>query len=93
MREASIERRFVSAVERHGGRAPKWVSPGQRGVPDRIVILPDGGVAFVELKAPGKPLGPLQEKWAERLRDLGHSVYRIDSAEGIDDFIREVFPR
>ncbi|WP_281759558.1 VRR-NUC domain-containing protein [Alicyclobacillus hesperidum] len=90
MRESTLERRLVREVECIGGRAPKWVSPGNRGVPDRIVILPGGRVAFVEMKAPGKPLAPLQVRWAKILSGLGHRVYRIDSDESIDRFIAEV---
>jgi len=92
MRESPLENRLVREVQRIGGRAPKWVSPGNRGVPDRIVILPDGQTVYVEMKAQGKPLEPLQEKWARTLRKLGHRVYKIDSHEDIDKFIREVSP-
>lgn len=92
MRESTLEHRLVREVERIGGRALKWVSPGNRGVPDRIVILPGGRTAFVEMKAPGKPLEPLQVKWAKTLRNFGFAVYKIDSNEGIDRFIREVMP-
>lgn len=90
MREANLEKKFRLAVERVGGLAPKWVSPGSRGVPDRIVILPGGRVAFVELKAPGKQLQPLQRKWMKTLRSLGHQVYKIDSEDDIERFIKEV---
>lgn len=90
MRESTLERILVREVERIGGKAPKWVSPGNRGVPDRIVILPDGRTVYVEMKAPGKSLGLLQEKWAKTLRGLGHKVYKIDSREEIARFIAEV---
>lgn len=90
MRESDIERRFVREVERAGGRVLKWVSPGNRGVPDRIVILPHGRVVFVELKRSGGRLGPLQERWARILKELGHTVYKIDSIDGIKRFIDEV---
>ncbi|GIQ63609.1 hypothetical protein PACILC2_21770 [Paenibacillus cisolokensis] len=90
MRESVLERRLVREVERIGGLAPKWVSPGNRGVPDRLVILPGGRTVYVEMKAPGKPLQPLQEKWARKLFKLGHQYYKIDSIEDIDRFIDEV---
>ncbi|NTZ20916.1 VRR-NUC domain-containing protein [Paenibacillus sp. JMULE4] len=90
MRESMLERRLVREVERIGGLAPKWVSPGNRGVPDRIVILPGGRTVYVEMKAPGKPLEPLQAKWARTLRKMGHQVYKIDSDADIDQFIAEV---
>ncbi|WP_160045563.1 VRR-NUC domain-containing protein [Paenibacillus sp. USDA918EY] len=90
MRESTLERRLVREVERIGGLAPKWVSPGQRGVPDRIVLLPDGQTVFVEMKAPGKSLAPLQEYWKRKLLKLGHRHYKLDSNEDIDRFINEV---
>ena len=52
MRERFIERKFVEAVKKKGGFAPKFVSPGLDGMPDRIVLFQIGKIAFVELKAP-----------------------------------------
>ncbi|MGN7470358.1 VRR-NUC domain-containing protein [Brevibacillus sp. SAFN-007a] len=90
MRESTLERRLVREVKAMGGLALKWTSPGNRGVPDRLVILPNGQTVYVEMKAPGKPLQPLQEKWARTLRGMGHRVYKLDSDEDIDRFIQEV---
>ncbi|OME86513.1 MULTISPECIES: VRR-NUC domain-containing protein [Paenibacillus] len=93
MRESTLERRLVRKVKAIGGEAPKWVSPGERGVPDRIVILPNGQTIYVEMKAPGKPLAPLQERWKRKLLGMGHMHYKIDSVEDIDRFIQEVMPK
>lgn len=93
MRESTLERRLVREVKRIGGLAPKWVSPGNSGVPDRLVILPDGLTVYVEMKAPGKPLQSLQESWKRKLLKRGHRHYKIDSNEDIDRFIREVMPK
>ena len=90
MRESKLERRLVSEIKRIGGIAPKFVSPGNRGVNDRLVILSGGRTIYVEMKAPGKPLEPLQVRWAKILRNLGHRVYKIDSDADIDKFIIEV---
>ena len=60
MRERDVEQNLVQAVRRTGGIAPKFVSPGLNGVPDRLVLFPGGKIAFVELKAPGQTLRPLQ---------------------------------
>lgn len=90
MRESALERRLVREVEAIGGLAPKWISPGTRGVPDRIIILPGGRTVFVEMKAPGKQLQPLQRKWFKTLASLGHKVYKIDSVEDIERFLQEV---
>ncbi|WP_028560663.1 VRR-NUC domain-containing protein [Paenibacillus pinihumi] len=93
MRESALERKVRLAVERIGGKMPKWVSPGNRGVPDRIAILPGGRTVYVEMKAPGKPLDPLQRKWAKTLTSMGHTHYKIDSEADIERFIQEVMPK
>ena len=51
MREKAIEQKLVKAVRARGGIAPKFVSPGFSGVPDRLILLPDGKCGFVEVKA------------------------------------------
>lgn len=93
MRESALERQLVREVKRIGGLAPKWVSPGNRGVPDRLVILPNGLTVYVEMKAPGKQLEPLQEHWKRKLLKLGQRHYKIDSLEDVTSFIREVMPK
>lgn len=93
MRESQLERKARLAVERIGGKMPKWVSPGNRGVPDRLAILPGGLTVYVELKAPGKPLEPLQRKWRKDLLALGHPHYKIDCEADIERFIHEVMPK
>ena len=40
MSEKTTEQKLVKAVKAKGGLAPKFVSPGFDGVPDRIVLLP-----------------------------------------------------
>ena len=90
MREASIEKRLKNEVEKIGGKALKFVSPGTIGIPDRIVLLPGGKIIFIELKAQGKKLRPMQEYRAKELRALGFDVRCIDSVEGIMELIEEV---
>ena len=53
-------------------------------MPDRLVLLPDGVIAFVELKAPGKAPRPLQLARHRLLRSLGFRVYVIDGTEQIE---------
>ena len=83
IREKSIEKRLVIAVRKRQGLCPKWVSPGLDGVPDRIILLPGGRIAFAELKAPGRPLRPLQRRRRTQLQALGFRVYVIDNQEQI----------
>ncbi len=91
MQESNLEKRLTLEVEKHGGWALKFVSPGKRGVPDRLVLKSGGQAVFVEMKAPGKPLEPLQRKRAEQIRTLGFQVYKIDSSADIKNFIQEEF--
>lgn len=91
MRERDIEAYLRDRVKAVGGWAPKWVSPGNSGVPDRIVFLPGGRIVFVELKATGEKPRPLQLVQHKRLRELGQDVRVIDSREQVDDLIQEWF--
>ena len=83
MREKIIEQKLVKAVHGMGGLALKFVSPGMDGVPDRLILLPCGRMAFAEVKAPGKRLRPLQVKRKRQLESLGFRVYVIDSPDQI----------
>lgn len=56
MREKEVEAALVKAAKKRNGVALKFVSPGLSGVPDRLVLLPDGKIGFIELKAPGKKM-------------------------------------
>lgn len=78
MREKTIERKLVSAVKNMGGIAVKFISPGYDGMPDRLVLMPEGKIAFVEVKAPGEKPRPLQLARHSLLRKLGFKVYVLD---------------
>ena len=91
MGEKQVEQRLKNQVKKRGGKALKFVSPGIRGVPDRIVLLPGARTIFVELKAPGEEMELLQRKRAAELRAMGFPVYCLDSFEAVDQFIQEVF--
>ena len=90
MREKAIEAKLVKTVRIMGGLAPKFISPGFDGVPDRLVLLPKGKIAFIELKSPGKALRPLQIRRKQQLEALGFPVYRIDSTEQIGGILDEI---
>lgn len=89
MREKSTEQKLASAVKGMGGIAPKFTSPGFDGMPDRIVLLPGGRMAFVEAKAPGKKPRPLQEARHRLLRGLGFRVYVLDDEAQIEKILSE----
>ena len=91
MLESDIEKHLCKRVksELHGW-ALKFVSPGQNGVPDRVILVPDGRIYFVETKAPGKKLRRLQEHVCCLIKQLGFKVLRIDTKAKVDAFISEV---
>ena len=90
MRESFIEEKLIKAVKQNGGVCWKFTSPGTAGVPDRIVLMPKGHIAFVEVKAPGEKPRPLQLSRHRLLRRLGFQVYVLDALEDIDKIILEV---
>ena len=90
MTEKYIEQKLVTAVKAMGGMALKFTSPGFDGVPDRIVLLPMARMAFVELKAPGKKMRPLQVRRKRQLEALGFLVYCIDGVDQIGGVLDEI---
>lgn len=90
MRENTIETYLRDRVKAIGGKAYKFVSPGNDGVPDRLVCLPGGRAVFVELKAPGKKPTRLQILQQNRLSFLGFDVWVIDCREWVEKFITEM---
>ena len=92
MLEKQIEKKLVDAVRNAGGMCPKYVSPGMDGMPDRLVLMPGGRLAFVETKAPGKKPRPLQLHRHAQLRALGFDVFVVDKPEQIGEVLREVLP-
>ncbi len=90
MREKTVESKLVQAVKSLGGIAFKFVSPGYDGVPDRLVLLPQGKIAFIELKAPSKKLRPLQVRRKGQIERLGFRVYCIDNPAQIGVILNEI---
>ena len=90
MREREIEKKFTDTVKKRGGIAPKFVSPGFDGMPDRIVLFPKGKMAFVEVKALGEQPRPLQIKRMEMLKALGFQVFVLNDMKQIGVIIDEI---
>lgn len=90
MREKAIEAKLAKAVRLMGGFPLKITSANYDGMPDRLVLLPHGVLAFIELKAPGKKPRPLQEKRKRQLEGLGFSVFVVDNAEQIGGILDEI---
>lgn len=87
MRESKVEAHLRKRVLQMGGLCWKFTSPGLRGVPDRVVLMPEGQICWVELKAPGRKPGPLQLRRHAEMRARGHRVVVLDSTEAVDYFM------
>lgn len=91
--EKYIEKKIVEKVKALGGRAYKFVSPGNAGVPDRLIVLPGGKVGFAEMKSSkGRP-SKLQENQIRFLRNLDCNVEIISTVEQIDKFLEKIQSR
>jgi DNA-binding beta-propeller fold protein YncE len=90
MQEKEIEKYLRVQVELRGGKAYKFVSPGNAGVPDRIVVFPNGNLVFVETKK-GKygNVSAIQKFRINELLKLGQRVVVLNSTEEIREFLKE----
>ena len=88
--EKDIEESLGRELKELGCLYLKFQSPGNAGVPDRIVIVPGGQVLFVELKKAGGQLGPLQQRWRVRISKMGGYHYVVDSEEKVMELARRI---
>jgi len=93
MSEKQIEARLMQGVKARGGLCLKFVSPGRPGVPDRIVITPDGRVYFVEIKTEIGRLAKIQRWILTEMQRRNAEVRVIHGAEEVMNFIEEVMPK
>lgn len=89
MGESVIEEFLVREINRRQGLALKLLSPNMAGLPDRLVLLPEGILFFAELKAKGKKPRPLQRAVHRKLQALGFPVYTLDSKEGVQEVLKQ----
>lgn len=90
MLEKEIEQELVKKVQGLGGWCLKLISPSVSGLPDRLLLLPKGKLAFVEVKRPGQKPRLLQIKRMKQLQSFGFRVFVLDNKKGINQIIKEV---
>ncbi len=90
MNEKYIEKKLVTAVKQSGGIAPKLISPGYDGMPDRLVLLPKGKIGFVEVKRKEMKPRPLQLARHKLLKGLGFKVFVLDDEKEIHKTIDNI---
>lgn len=92
-REAVLERKLVREVEKVGGLCWKFTSPNTPGVPDRVCIMPDGAVVFVEMKAEFGRLSNIQKYRREQLKTRNADIRIVKGEAALTEFIAEVQER
>lgn len=71
----------------------KYSNGNETGYPDRMVLLPKGGIVWVEIKSTGKKLRPIQQARKKQLEALGHEVYVVDSVKSLDGVVSIIHSR
>ena len=90
MKESKIEARLVREVRKRGGLCYKFVSPGNPGVPDRIVILPGGRTVYIELKTEIGRLSKVQKWQREEIQKRGADIRVLKGMDQVLEFLKEV---
>ena len=92
MLEREVESHLLARCRQMGFLCMKFTSPGQSGVPDRVVVTPMGTV-FVETKRPGGKVRRLQEVVIEKMRRAGAEVHVVNSVVGVDELVEQLGTR
>ena len=86
--EKNTESYLRNQIKAIGGKAYKFISPGNDGVPDRLIVFPGRRVVFVETKSEGKNSTPQQRKRQQELVNFGFPVFRdIDTVKKADQVV------
>ena len=89
LREKEIEALFKHLISNIGGLCYKFMS-FNKGVPDRVAIIPNKGIYFIELKKKGGRLSPLQSRTIEDMKSKGANVEVIEGVEGVYKFLKDL---
>lgn len=88
--EKAIERYLVEQAKQNGLLCLKYSNPNMVGYPDRLLVLPGGGVVWVELKSKGRKPAKIQQIRIAELIGMGHLVKVIDNKADIDELIKTI---
>ena len=89
-KEKVVEAYLRDEIRKLGGKAYKFVSPANRSVPDRLVLMPHGFILFVEVKRSKGKLTPGQTKEIERIQSLGFPVHVVYGKPDVDTLIKMI---
>lgn len=89
VKESEVESFAREEITRRNGLMLKWVSPGQRGVMDDIVIWPDAVIHFIEFKSLRGALSPTQEAFSKKLKIRGCTVFVFRSKLNVIEYVKQ----
>jgi hypothetical protein len=90
VRERDVESYLVEELKKRGVACVKFIPDSKIGMPDRMVLLPDQRVLWVELKTDNGRLEEIQKLQHKRLRDIGHKVVVVWSKEDVDKLLEQI---
>jgi len=85
--ESKVERGCKTIAEHHGCILLKI--QGAKGWPDRLLLGPQGQQIWMEFKAEGQSLSPLQKHMQLKLMRMGHFCYEVDNPTLFLDLLRK----
>lgn len=88
-RENKVETYLKDEIKRLGGLCYKWESPGEKGVPDRIVII-NGKIYFIEIKTVDGVTSPQQTRQIAKLKLNKANVHVLFGEKQVDEFINNI---
>jgi len=88
--EKAIEAYLNNEVKKLQGLSLKYSNPYDTGYPDRLILLPNGICAWVEVKSKGKKPRKIQTIKHDMLRAVGQKVFVVDSKEKVDNLLKEI---
>lgn len=88
--EKHVEKYFKDIVKKAGGKAIKFTSPQETGMPDRIAVFKahPGITFYVELKYGRNGLSPRQKLVKKELSTFGIEVYVLRSKTEMDAWLK-----
>lgn len=93
VQETEVEGYLRKRVNAVGGMCVKFVPDYSRGFPDRVLILPQGKLVWVETKTEGGRVAPYQNVVHVLLRRLGQQVEVAWTKDQVDALmVRLGFP-
>lgn len=87
MKESAIEAKLGKIIRDSGGLYFKFVSPGNPGVPDRLILLPGGRIVFVELKTELGRLAAIQKWQISEMQKRGADVRVLKGLDQVKAFV------